>query len=420
MMRRTNILFFLSLIIFAEIVLAQTQDSLSAELLFFRARELAFNNQRDSARVLLLKALEKDPQYADIRILLGRTYAWDHRYSEARSELKIVIEKFPKYLDAYYAAMDVEIWDAKPAEALKLCMAALQYHPNDELLLVKRATLFRDLNRMQEALLTVAILEEINRSNPNIPSIRESISEKGFINSVTASYSYDLSSAAPRPNQVMSISYGRTISGSTVFGKVNIADRAKQTAMQFELEAYSTLTSGIYSYINYGFSDTTSAVLFPAHRLGLELFFSLPANFEGSIGSRHLFYSSKPKNVYTVSGGYYFQNYWFSLRSFITPGGVSFSRSLTGMVRWYFGDEGNYISGRAGGGISPDEDRFVDTVGAQLYGLAASLFGVGCQYAINPAIVLNTTIDYTSQELAYRRGNFTNVYSAFLSLKYKF
>jgi YaiO family outer membrane protein len=415
-------IFFLScFLLLGEQLVAQTSlDSLNSEELFMKARELAFSGRRDSARILLDMALVKSPDYADIRILLARTYAWDGLRNDARNELATVISKKPGYKDAYMAAIDVEMWDEKMFDALKLCNQAIGFFPNDEELLEKKVKIYRGLNRDEEALLTIDRLEEINRSNPNIQPLRESIATKGILNSAGISYSYDWTSITPRPNQIVSLQYGRATPYGSVIGRLNLADRRQKTKFQYEIEAYPSIVSGIYGYFNYGYSSPAGAVLFPQHRIGLELFFSLPASFEGSFGSRHLFFDKKPVNIYTGSLGYYFGNYWFSLRSYVTPGSISFSRSLSFTTRWYFGGSGDYLFAKIGGGVSPDEDRFVDTAGANLYNIGSSGAGIGYLYFLDPFSSLTMSFDYSDQELSYRRGSFMNVYSFSVAYKYKF
>jgi YaiO family outer membrane protein len=418
---RPSFIIFVLLVTAATVLPAQTPlDSFNAEELFTRARELAFNGRRDTARILLDKALLKSPGYADIRILLARTYAWDGLRRDARNELATVIAQKPGYKDAYDAAIDVEMWDDKYMDALKLCNDAMRFLPNDEELLVKKVKIYRALNMDQEALITISILEDLNRSNPNIPGLRESIKTKGILNSAGISYSYDWTSLTARPNQIVSLSYSRVTGYGSVIGKINMADRRKKTKFQYEIEAYPSIMSGIYAYVNYGYADTSGAVLFPSHRIGLELFFSLPASFEGSFGTRHLFFDRKPVNIYTGSVGYYYGNYWFSLRSYVTPGSISFSRSLSLTTRWYFGGSGDYLFAKIGGGVSPDEDRFVDSAGAAVYNIGSTGIGAGFQYFLDPFSALTMSFDYSDQELSYSRGAYMNVYSISVAYKYKF
>lgn len=418
-MKTRAILLFLLCCLSAQLPAQSSLDSLGAEELFLRGRTLAFAGLRDSSRILLNKALEKSPNYADIRILLARTYAWDGLRTVARMELATVLAQEKVARDAYDAAIDVEMWDDKYTEALRLCNEAIRHFPNDEDLLVKKVKAYRALNLDQEALLTISILEEVNRSNPNIEPLRESISTKGILNSAGVSYSYDWTSESPRPNQIVALQYSRSTRYGTVIGRINMADRRKRTKLQYEVEAYPSIMSGVYGYVNYGFADTADAVLFPAHRIGLELFFSLPASFEASIGSRHLYFDPKPVNIYTGSLGYYVGNYWISLRTYLTPGDFSVSRSISLTTRWYFG-EGNYLFGKAGGGVSPDEDRFIDTAGAAIYNIGSTGIGGGIHYLFDPFSSVTTSIDYSSQELSYRRGTYMDVYSFSISYKYKF
>jgi hypothetical protein len=84
------------------------------------------------------------------------------------------------------------------------------------------------------------------------------------------------------------------------------------------------------------------------------------------------------------------------------------------------GGDGDYLFGKIGGGVSPDEDRFVDTVGANLYNIGSSGIGAGYQYVIDPFSTMNMSFDYSRQELSYSRGTYINVYSCFVSYKYKF
>ena len=304
-----------------QFVPAQTSlDSLGAEELFRRARDLAFNSRRDSARVLLKLALQKSPDYADIRILLARTYAWDGRRNEARAELKTVLEAKPKYLDAYLAAVDVEMWDDKLADALILCNAGLRFNPNSEELLVKRVKIYRDMNKDVEALFTLSILEDLNRSNPNIVPLRESIKTKTLLNSISVSYAYDwFTTTRYDPRHQYTLQYSRVTPYGSAMMKVNSSRRFGNTGYQLEVEAYPKIVSGIYAYTEYAYSWTKN---YPKHRFGLEPFFKLPESFEASVGTRFLFFSSSRSisipplwDIITVITGSHFERMSRPVRS---------------------------------------------------------------------------------------------------------
>ncbi len=417
-MKQTFILFLVS-VLSAPLVLPQTPiDSLGSEALFFRARDLAFDGRRDSARILLKKALAKSPAYADIRILLARTYAWDGMRNDARKELKTVLNDNPDYRDALSAAIDVELWDDQYEAALALCNTALRHHSNNEEFLVKRAKAFRALNRDAEALNTIDMLEDVNRSNPEIQPLRESIALQSMNQYVSAGYTYDRFSVRFDPQHLVALQYGRSTAYGSVIGRVHIAQKFGGTALQYEIDAYPPIVDGLYGFFNYGYSSSS---LFPQHRIGMEGFFKLPHSFEGSLGFRYLsFGPGSSVTMYTGSLGYYYGNYWFSLRPYITPGNVSFSRSISLTTRRYFGGDGDYASLKIGVGASPDEDRYVDTLGANLYNLKAQTIGIGYQYVITIYSTLNFTADYTNQELSRPAGTFMKITSIYIGYKYKF
>ncbi len=400
-----------------QFVPAQTSlDSLGAEELFRRARDLAFNSRRDSARVLLKLALQKSPDYADIRILLARTYAWDGRRNEARAELKTVLEAKPKYLDAYLAAVDVEMWDDKLADALILCNAGLRFNPNSEELLVKRVKIYRDMNKDVEALFTLSILEDLNRSNPNIVPLRESIKTKTLLNSISVSYAYDwFTTTRYDPRHQYTLQYSRVTPYGSAMMKVNSSRRFGNTGYQLEVEAYPKIVSGIYAYTEYAYSWTKN---YPKHRFGLEPFFKLPESFEASVGTRFLFFSSSPVDIYTASVGYYYGDYWFSLRTYVTPGTVSLSRSLSFTVRQYFGGDGTYAFIKGGAGSSPDEDHYIDTSGTNINLLKSQSAGTGFQWVIDMTSTLDLSMDYKYEEVV--PGFLVNNYSVSVGYKFKF
>src|SRR5688572_10610104 len=65
------------------VVTGQTEGN---DELFDKARQLAFNKQRQEAREVCAVILEKNPDYFDARILLGRLHSWDGNYEIARKE----------------------------------------------------------------------------------------------------------------------------------------------------------------------------------------------------------------------------------------------------------------------------------------------------------------------------------------------
>ncbi|MDD8018309.1 MAG: YaiO family outer membrane beta-barrel protein [Bacteroidota bacterium] len=414
-----KIILFCLMVICSSVALSQLVfDELTSDELFFIARDKAFNGQRDSARILLKMALQKSPAYDDIRVFLARTYAWDGMRNEARNEISSVLSRNSSNKEALSVAIDIELWDDKPTAALELSIGALRHFPNDEEFLLKKAKSLKDLGRDDEALITLSILEEINPSNPDVQKMRETIKSTMIMQGASVNETYDYYSNTYDAAHLVYLQYNRSTFLGSFIGRMNYGRRFQKDGLQFELDAYPRIVSGVYGYLNYGYSG---ASIFPKQRLGAEAFFKLPSSFEASIGMRYLFFGgTSDVTMYTGTVGYYYKDYWFSLRPFITPSNVSFSRSLSFTARYYYmGIAEEYISAKIGAGFSPDERNY-DPANKNVYYLKAQTAGVGWQKPLGLYSLFTATFDYTNQELVFSQGEYVKVYSFSVGYRYKF
>ena len=237
---------------------------------------------------------------------------------------------------------------------------------------------------------------------------------------ISVGETYDRYSKVFDPNHLVAVQYNRSTYFGSVIGRLNYRNTRGKDGLQFEIDAYPRIISGVYAYVSYGFAGSSSS-LFSQHRAGLEGFVKLPSSFEGSFGARYLnFGPGSDITIYTGSLGYYYKDYWFSLRPFVTPGSVSFSRSLSATTRWYYdGTAEEYASMKAGAGFSPDERNYDPTSG-NIYLLKARSFGIGWQKPLGVYSLLNIAADYTRQELSFSLGEYVEVYSFSFSYRYKF
>jgi len=398
----------------------QSERRVNVDSLFSVARELAFAGQRDSARILLNRALEVSPNYTDILIFIARTLAWDRKFDEARETLQQVFIQDSRNYDAYAVAIDLEVWDGKYEEALIHCERALQVYPTDEYFLLKKANILHALHRDTEALLVVSILEKINRAHPETEKLRHDIAGSSLSQEILVNGTVDAYSQYFAPFQLFFLQYNALLNFGTISARANYRIRSNTSGVQGELEAYPKVTDGVYAYLNYGFAGASS-VLFPVHRVGVEVFFKMPSNLESSLGGRLLtFTSGSDVSLYTGSIGYYYKDFWFSLRPFLTTKNVSLSRSFSFSTRWYYsGTAEEFLTGRIGTGFSPDE-RSYDPVADRVYYLKAQSFGLWWQKPIDDYSVLTLIFDVINQELTFKRGEYVTVYSISVGYRYKF
>lgn len=107
------------------VTIKKLTKGLTFDQTFFLARDFAFNNQREKARLLCNYILNEFPNYADVRTLKGRTLAWDKKYPKAEEELLEVVKRTPYYSDSYLALMDLYWWSGQDPKGILIAKKGL-------------------------------------------------------------------------------------------------------------------------------------------------------------------------------------------------------------------------------------------------------------------------------------------------------
>ena len=112
---------FVALAISVSPVVAQI-DTSSSDGLLKAARKAAFDeNNYPQAKAYLYKAIEKSPNYSDLRVFLGRIYTWTKNYDSARICFEEVLKQNPGYEDACMAYADMTFWNDEDDKSLTIC-----------------------------------------------------------------------------------------------------------------------------------------------------------------------------------------------------------------------------------------------------------------------------------------------------------
>lgn len=378
---------------------------------FDEARKLAFNGERAKARQICYAILAQGYD-SDVALLLGRTYAWDGKYDSTRLVLNELLKRYPENMEAFDAFADVEYWSGNYEKALGYCDQALRKDPASESFILKKAKILHSSEKYDDAVL---VLEDYNHQYPEHPEVFKKIQEyriDRMKNSVRLAYSLDyFGKDSYRNLQMTSLSYGRKTKFGKVIARVNMANRNGDTGFQYEFDAYPKISENNYGYVNYGFSTANS--LFPENRFGLEWYHSFPKAFEGSIGMRKLFFNSSDVNIFTAYVGKYAGNYWFSLRSFVTPGDNGTSVSGLLLVRRYFSDPEDYLGLRLGTGFSPDDNQNIINSGQNPKLSTRSVRGE-FNHLFKRIWILNTGVTWGSEKLD--SGSFSSYYTFDISV----
>lgn len=332
------------------------QQNLTADELFAKARTTAFEQKDYTTSIALAKeALEKAPNYTDISVFLGRLYTWNKDLPAARAVFEDLGKRGVQDEDYFLAYASLEYWNDQNTKAIEILDKGLSYHPKSEALLLLKAKVYFGMNHYEEADQTVKTLLSINPKNTEARALAVRINDLSSKNAVGIVYNYShFDKQFDDDWHIVGVSYKRVTPIGSVILRGNYANKFAQGGTQIELEAYPRLSKMFYLYVGGGYSGDVG--LFPKYRTGVSLNANLPHSFEAELGYRQLYFSNSIW-MYTAAVGKYYKNFWFNLRTYITPDSKNISHSYTATVRYYTKSAQDYFAFQIGTGISPEENR---------------------------------------------------------------
>lgn len=371
-------------------------QELSSDELFLQARNAAFEeSDYPKAIELSKKALEKSPDYNDIRIFLGRIYTWSDAKEKARKEFKRVLEKSPDSEEASIAYANLEYWNDNSSGALQIVNDALVYHASSTDLLLYKAKVLNDLKLWTEAEVVVEDIFKIDPKNTKARAMSVKIRDKSAKNSLGISYEYVyFDERFDEAWHLSTLDYGRQTPIGSVITKINYANRFLTEGYQLEIDAYPNISERFSAYASIGFSKSG---IFPDFRAGFSLYANLPKSFEVDAGFRYLDFGSATW-IYTGAVGKYYGNYWFNLRTYLTPSNDDLSRSLSFTTRYYYGGAADYFGIRIGTGLSPDDPQSGILIGETTEKLISHNLNLIYQKSFKTFNVISITFGVEQQE----------------------
>ncbi len=415
---------------------------------YVEAYTLASQGHHKSATDLLIQILAKNPDNPEARSLLASTYSWNGNYVKARGEFNTLTSLERNNRDIWISAIKNELYAKQDATALGLANKALVYLQRDsEVERLKKIAIDRIKNKKypelawynQESSLTTVKASKnikakkaipkkkddkiINEEELENPTVRKTPVYKEVQNNrVAINNSFTIFDQRYDPMVYSSISFKRQTLAGSIIPRINYSNRLGKHGVQYDLDFYPKFSKRLYAYLNYGYSTSS---IYPSHKVGGDLYANLPGAIEFSAGGRLIKTQTQNISVVTNSLGYYKGNYYFSLRSYITPRPdrlTRFSGNL--LVRKYLKDADNYMGVIMGMGISPELRQL--TSGDEL--LAETFLYIESQrlrfeYQFtgkNPLNIYRANLGVARQELAFDSGNFFYGVSAGLTYQVKF
>ncbi len=326
------------------------------------AHHLAYEGDHRSAKKILLNVLAKNPDNVQARSLLASTYSWAGQYAKARNEFNKAISKERNDRDIWIAAIKNELYAKEDATALGLANKALSYLKDDEeierlALMAKTRVENRDYPEKGWYNQVSTVTSIKSRRAKKAAQQKEASDKKALRNRISVNNALTVFSEQFEPQVVSSVFYRRQTPVGSIMPRINYSNRLGRQGLQYDIDFWPKFSKRFYAYLNYGYSNSD---LFPKHKIGGDLYVNLPWAIEFSAGGRYIVTNSSDIKAITNSLGHYRGNYYFSLRSFITPRPDGLTRvSGNLLVRKYLKDAQNFMGINVGMGVSPELRQIV-------------------------------------------------------------
>ncbi|WP_300025529.1 YaiO family outer membrane beta-barrel protein [uncultured Maribacter sp.] len=414
-------------------------QSMQNELPSFKtAYALAYEGKTNTAHNMLYNLVNERETKVETAILWASTLSWRGDYDLARSEFNTILSKNKANREAWISAVKNELYAKRFATALGLANKALTFIENDkELLRLQHIATdgVQGITYAQKGWFNVESAintsfgdgkKTVDIKDANVAGEENKhitpVTEEKLKNTVMVNSAVTFFDKRFDPITTSSISFKRQTPYGAIIPRINNSNRIGKNGIQLDIDLYPKIAKGFYAYLNYGYSESD---LYPNHKVGGDVYYNHKSGIEFSAGGRIINFATRDVKSITNSLGYYTGNYYFSLRSYITPE----SNNLTNvsgnlLVRKYLKDAKNYMGLNVGFGFSPELRQF--TSGDQL--LAETLLYIESQRlsfeyqftSKNNLSAYRTNVGVLRQEQSFDPGSYFYSISAGLTYEFNF
>jgi YaiO family outer membrane protein len=395
------------------------QNTPNLETQYLKMRDLAQSGKYLQAKQEGLKLLAQKPDYYDVSVMMGRIYMWEQKYDSAGVVINDVLQKMPANTDAVEAKYDLAFFTGKMADVVAMGDTLIAQNPSRIDMMEKYALANQALGNRDKAVEVAKNILAVDPENKVALSILHPQNQHETpLNikrtEVYGTYAFDsFEKPYSRWWDLYTAGILKPVSWGSVGGRVNVghlsSDFDKATEVQVEAETYINLTSQIYMYALYGYSD--GMPYFPSHKAALEFWHKLPAAMIVSAGGSYYRWHDDIF-IATASLEKYAGNYWFCLRGYAQFKEIGISPSVYFTARRYFNDI-DYFQATVGYGAAPDEP--FDIAYASERQTAYSLRVAGLK-RLSERFKLRAGIGYAYEE--YANEKYRNRFDGHISLIY--
>ena len=392
-------------------------QEVDTDKLYLQALEKYREAEYEQALQLTNRALSYAPEYHDIRILRVRTNFALQNLEDAGKDISALLSTAPQYEGVKTIAIQ-RLHQLKGEEAITYNDHLLEiYGPDPDLMIIKARSLLSngDYKKAKEIATETYQSSKLNDGQRYALLQLINLTAKNAFQ-VTGQY-ITFSDDYPRNDSwyALSAEYQYNFSRLAIIGRATFSDRSYNNGSLYEIEAYPVFSKKFYAFVNLGISE---GEIFPDYRLSGSLFYNFAGSLEAEAGFRSLFYNDN--NYFTGIAGLtaYTGDFYFNARAFVGPERhEQLVQNYQFNVRYYLNTPENYLFGRIGSGISPDEPTLY-TRAQEDPNLEAWYVNAGINKTLGLSHVISLSGGVLSEDLPNQ--NTGTQFTASLGYRYKF
>ena len=320
---------------------ALRENPSDAEVRFLLARAYAYSGRWDEAEETIGRLLAEHPADSDFLVFKARLLCWRKDLAGAESVFRRALELTPRSADALAGLADLASWRGEYDASLVYCRQALDLDPNHAGALFRIGTVFLWQGNYGQARGYLARAVELEPRNEDFARALKNASPLFSRRTEVWLTGRNEHWSDGRPDYSdlgTSVLFSLFKDRSKFAVKVNRAWRSGGHDDQFGLEAYPHLWKGAYGY--FDMSVSPKADFAPTSSFHLEVYQSLLARFEVSLGARRMNFPGGGVSIYAASAAGYFGRFYSSLRFYSAHHATGTEFTWMANLRRYFAGDG--------------------------------------------------------------------------------
>jgi len=319
--------------------------------------------------IKIAKTLEqKYPERKDITLLVGNLFAWQNQYDSAKIYVNKILSEDDTNKDGYSSLMNILLWNQEYEDLLYTTdLAEIKGYDDMYNLTMKRTLAKKGLEEYEDAINILESDDAISfADSADIKQLKFDLNWLAKKRAITFFYALDFATKF-KPHHFAFAEWANKLEDYTLALRLNYAYRhwginnTGVDGIQLEADVYKVLKNKReYVYLNYGIGINNYDIsVFPKHRLGVEYFFPIDKNIDGSVGGRYFLFSKDKVFILTGHIGTTNNKNWFAFRPYLTFSNSDETLfSFVANYRRYVKHNFDFFGVEFGYGVFPD-DRLI-------------------------------------------------------------